>query len=115
MTEQLGITRYNCTVGDCRGEFGDCMEKSRTGRWVTFEQHMRQVKHLQREIERLTAGKERMAESLAGGRFLMQEVACKYGDEFGVGTGMKVAEFIKHSGQILEIKVDPKFVTLEDI
>lgn len=115
MTEQLSITRYTCTVGDCRGEFGDAMEKNSSGRWVTFEQHMRHVKHLLREIERLTAGKERMAESLAGGRFLMQEVACKYGDEFGVGTGIKVAEFIKHSGQILEIKVDPKFVTLEDI
>lgn len=54
MTEPLSITRYNCTVGDCRGEFGDCMEKNRSGRWVTFEQHMRQVKHLQREIIRLT-------------------------------------------------------------
>ncbi|KDE37465.1 hypothetical protein AW40_07340 [Kosakonia radicincitans UMEnt01/12] len=49
----LGITRYTCTAGDRRGEFGDCMEKDKNGRYVTFSQHDRQVKHLQKEIESL--------------------------------------------------------------
>lgn len=45
------ITRYACTAGDKRGEFGDCMEKSSAGRYVTFEQHDRQMKRLHNEIE----------------------------------------------------------------
>lgn len=53
MAYQDGITRYNCTVGDKRGEFGDCMEKSNIGRWVTFEQHHRQMKHMERQINDL--------------------------------------------------------------
>nr|DAL37519.1 MAG TPA_asm: hypothetical protein [Caudoviricetes sp.] len=51
--KEMGIVRYTCTVGDRRGEFGDCMEKQKNGRYVTFFQHQRQVRHLQKEIESL--------------------------------------------------------------
>lgn len=53
MAKPDGITRYNCTVGDKRGEFGDCMEKSKTGRWVTFEQHTRQINSMELQIQSL--------------------------------------------------------------
>ena len=58
MSLSIKITRYTCTAGDRRGEFGDCMEKSTNGRWVTYEQHKRQIKHLQNEINRLKEGKK---------------------------------------------------------
>lgn len=53
MSKDISITRYNCTVGDRRGEFGECMEKRVDGRWVTYEQHARQINHLQKEIKLL--------------------------------------------------------------
>ena len=58
MNLKNGITRYTCTVGDCRGEFGDCMQKNNEGRWVTYEQHKRQMRHLQKEITRLKEGQK---------------------------------------------------------
>lgn len=58
MSRNSEITRYTCTVGDRRGEFGECMEKNKEGRWVTYEQHKRQTQHLQREIDLLKEGKK---------------------------------------------------------
>lgn len=31
------MKRFNCTVGDKRGEFGDCMERHGEGRYVTHD------------------------------------------------------------------------------
>jgi hypothetical protein len=30
------MKRFNCTVSDKRGEFGDCMEQAQLGEWVRF-------------------------------------------------------------------------------
>lgn len=45
------MKRYNCTVGDKRGEFGDCMELAKDGRYITYIAHKRFVDDLQRQLK----------------------------------------------------------------
>ena len=35
------MKRYNCTVSDKRGEFGLCMEKSNSGKFVLFSDYFK--------------------------------------------------------------------------
>jgi len=43
------VKRYNCTLSDKRGEFGECMEAHSTGRYVLFSD----VEKLQRRMQEL--------------------------------------------------------------
>lgn len=50
------MKRYNCTVGDKRGSFGDCMEEMPSGLWVRYsdaEKKDRVIKQLQDKIRKL--------------------------------------------------------------
>lgn len=38
------VKRYNCTVSDRRGEFGLCMEKSTSGKFVLFSEYEKLLK-----------------------------------------------------------------------
>jgi hypothetical protein len=38
--------RYNCTVSDRRGEFGLCMEKSTSGKFVLFSEYEKLLKKI---------------------------------------------------------------------
>lgn len=44
------MKRYKCTAGDKRGEFGDCMEVSKTGRYITYEHHKKIVDELNKQL-----------------------------------------------------------------
>lgn len=47
------MKRYQCTVGDKRGAFGDCMEQDRAGKWIRYSDHQKQVQALERQIAAL--------------------------------------------------------------
>jgi len=47
------VKRYQCTVGDKRGAFGDCMEQDRDGKWIRYSDHQKQVQELERQIAAL--------------------------------------------------------------
>lgn len=47
------VNRYRCTVGDKRGEFGDCMEKDPQGQWVRASAHKNTVSQLRQRIAKL--------------------------------------------------------------
>ncbi|HDI3132818.1 TPA: hypothetical protein PMB21_001493 [Vibrio cholerae] len=49
----MSIKRFNCTARDKRGENGDCMEKSESGKYVLFSSHANEVKQLESKIKRL--------------------------------------------------------------
>lgn len=40
------VKRYNCTVSDRRGEFGLCMEKSTSGKFVLFSEYEKLLKKI---------------------------------------------------------------------
>lgn len=52
------MKRYNCTVGDKRGEFGECMEKKTDGPWVRFSDVEKYIASLEKEIIRLKGKKK---------------------------------------------------------
>lgn len=47
------MKKYDCTVGDKRGEFGLCMERSKEGKFITTEDHEKVVKELENQIKNL--------------------------------------------------------------
>lgn len=49
------MKRYNCTLRDKRGEFGDCMEKAELGKWVRFS-----------DVERLIAREKALLAAMDG-------------------------------------------------
>lgn len=49
----MSVKRFNCTVSDKRGENGDCMAKSASGKYVLYSSHSHEVKRLESQIKRL--------------------------------------------------------------
>tara|TARA_R110000782_G_scaffold234863_1_gene320918 strand:- start:37 stop:336 length:300 start_codon:yes stop_codon:yes gene_type:complete len=45
------MKRYKCTVFDKRGEFGECMERHKEGRYVTHEASSKKIAELEKELE----------------------------------------------------------------
>jgi hypothetical protein len=63
------MKRYNCTVSDKRGEFGLCMEKSQSGKFVLFSDYFK----LEQELDvmkrkyALLKNKSKFADNLSKG------------------------------------------------
>lgn len=53
------MKRYNCTVGDKRGEFGDCMEVKPDGDWVRYSKVLDVIGELQKQIDSLKRKKDK--------------------------------------------------------
>lgn len=47
------VRRLNCTVGDKRGENGDCMERHPEGRYVSYGAYAESQKHIQRLTDKV--------------------------------------------------------------
>lgn len=100
--EKVKIARYNVTVGDKRGDFGDAVERRRDGKWVRYDAHQRQHIHQQKRITDLQSKLDNSVDrvtctntQLRNALLIMGISAPESDEELGFKRNMYIAQIVR--------------------